>query len=380
MPRVLILHASVGTGHQRAAAALAAAFTRKQGGEVRVEDALDYGNKLFRQTYTRSYLEMSERTPLLWGLFFSRTDTSEPEWIEITNRLRGLVEGLGVTRLERLVRTFAPDAIVCTHFLPVELLQRLKQQGRLPQPIFSVVTDFFPHSFWVTPGIDGYFVASEMTRDLLIARGVTPAIVNVSGIPIDPAISDPKPMDEMRIKHGFSPGEPLVSLFGGGLNPVRVRSMVEGLLASGPPGTLVVIAGRSEGLRDALDGLTDGPAMRLRILGLISYVDDLLAASDLVVTKAGGLIVSEALARGAPLVVIDPIPGQEEWNADYVVSAGAGIQLRMVETVPGAVRRLLAHREWLAVLRDGARAAGRPRAALNITEQILHELHVGVHG
>ncbi|HEX9373372.1 MAG TPA: galactosyldiacylglycerol synthase, partial [Roseiflexaceae bacterium] len=119
MPRVLILHASVGTGHQRAAAALAAAFTRKQGGEVRVEDALDYGNKLFRQTYTRSYLEMSERTPLLWGLFFSRTDTSEPEWIEITNRLRGLVEGLGVTRLERLVRTFAPDAIVCTHFLPV---------------------------------------------------------------------------------------------------------------------------------------------------------------------------------------------------------------------------------------------------------------------
>ncbi len=307
MPRVLILHASVGTGHQRAAAALAAAFTRKQGGEVRVEDALDYGNKLFRQTYTRSYLEMSERTPLLWGLFFSRTDTSEPEWIEITNRLRGLVEGLGVTRLERLVRTFAPDAIVCTHFLPVELLQRLKQQGRLPQPIFSVVTDFFPHSFWVTPGIDGYFVASEMTRDLLVARGVTPAIVNVSGIPIDPAISDPKPMDEMRIKHGFSPGEPLVSLFG------------------------------------------------------------------------GGLIVSEALARGAPLVVIDPIPGQEEWNADYVVSAGAGIQLRMVETVPGAVRRLLAHREWLAALRDGARAAGRPRAALDITEQILHELHVGVH-
>src|SRR5215510_15846464 len=198
MPRLLILHASVGTGHQRAAEALAEAFMRKQAGEVYVADALDYGSELFRRAYSRSYIDMSEGSPLLWRLFYETTDTSEPEWIDVTNRLRSLVERLGITRLDRLIRKFAPEAIICTHFLPVELLLRLKRQGRLPQPLYCIVTDFFAHAFWVIPGIDGYFVGSEMTRDLLAARGVTPSIIHVSGIPIDPAITDSKELAEMR--------------------------------------------------------------------------------------------------------------------------------------------------------------------------------------
>jgi processive 1,2-diacylglycerol beta-glucosyltransferase len=379
MPRLLILHASVGTGHQRAAEALAEAFARKQDGEVRVADALDYGNELFRLAYIRSYIDMSERSPLLWRLFYESTDTSEPEWIEVTNRLRSLVERLGIIQLERLVRNFAPEAIICTHFLPIELLLRLKRQGRLPQPLYCVVTDFFPHAFWVTSGIDGYFVGSEMTRNLLAARGVTPSIIHASGIPIDPAIAEPKKLAEMRARHNFSPDEPLVTLFGSGLNIQRVRSIAQGILARGLCGTLAVVAGRNEALTEALGDLASGPAMRAQVLGFIDYVDDLVVASDLVISKAGGLIVSETLARGTPMLLIDPIPGQEEWNADYVVSVGAGIQLRMAESVPDTVRQLLEHRDRLAALRAGAQEAGRPRAALDIAEQVLHDLQVGVH-
>jgi processive 1,2-diacylglycerol beta-glucosyltransferase len=379
MPRLLILHASVGTGHQRAAEALAEAFMRKQDGEVRVADALDYGSELFRRAYSRSYIDMSEGSPLLWRLFYETTDTSAPELIEVTNRLRSLVERLGITRLERLVRKSAPEAIICTHFLPVELLLRLKRQGRLPQPLYCVVTDFFAHAFWVTPGIDGYFVGSEMTRDLLAARGVTPSIIRVSGIPIDPAIADSKELADVRARHGFPIDKPLVTLFGGGLNVQRVRSIVEGVLASDICGTLAVVAGRNEALTDALDGLTDGPSMHLQVLGFIEYVDDLVAASDMVISKAGGLIVSEVLARGTPMLLIDPIPGQEEWNADYVVSAGAGVQLRMVESVPDTVRQLLLHHDRLAALRAAAQEAGRPRAALDIAEHVLRDLQVGAH-
>jgi processive 1,2-diacylglycerol beta-glucosyltransferase len=379
MPRVLILHASVGTGHERAAAALAAAFARKQEGEVRVEDTLDYGSQIFRQAYSRSYIDLSERSPMLWRLFYETTDASGPELAEMTNRLRGLVERLAITRLERFVSKFAPAAIVCTHFLPVELLLRLKNQGQLPQPIYCVVTDFFAHSFWVTPGIDGYFVGSEMTRNLLAARGVVPAIIHVSGIPIDPKVADPKDLDKTRAQLGFPPSEPLITLFGGGLNVERVRSIIEGILAIDLPGTLAVVAGRNEALVDAIDDLESRSRMRLQILGFIDYVDDLLVASDIVITKAGGLIVSETLARGTPLLVIDPIPGQEEWNADYVVGAGAGIQLRMAEAVPDAVRQLLARPERLAMLRAGAQEAGRPRAALDIAEYVLHDLRTGTH-
>jgi processive 1,2-diacylglycerol beta-glucosyltransferase len=374
MPRILILHASVGSGHQHAAGALAEAFVHAQAGEVRVEDTLDYGSRVFRRAYTQSYLDLSEHMPALLRLFYERTDAHEPEWIERTNRIRGLVERPGGIHLMRLIRRFAPDAFVCTHFLPMELLVNLKRRSKLAQPIYCVVTDFVAHCFWVTPEIDGYFVASELTRDQLIRGGVSPTIIHVSGIPVDLVLAEPKPMGVMRARHGFPLDRPLISLFGGGLDVERVRQMVQGLLASDVFGTLTVVAGRNDALVDALAGLVDGPTLRLRVLGFISYVDDLVAASDLVISKAGGLIVSEVLARGTPLLLVDPIPGQEEWNADYVVSVGAGVQLRMVELVPMATKLLLSQPERLALQRRYAEAAGRPGAAVEIAGTILREL------
>jgi processive 1,2-diacylglycerol beta-glucosyltransferase len=146
--------------------------------------------------------------------------------------------------------------------------------------------------------------------------------------------------------------------------------VVEGILALDHDGMLVVVAGRNADLPAALNGIGEGQRMRLRVLGQIDYVDDLVAASDLAITKAGGLIVSEVLARGTPLIVFDPIPGQEEWNADYLVSGGAGLQLRLPEWVPWTVRRLLSDRERLERIRERARQAGRPNAARDIAEYV----------
>src|SRR4029453_5822048 len=169
------------------------------------------------------------------------------------------------------------------------------------------------------------------------------------------------------------------ALFGSGVEPERVRRMVTMLLESQVPATLVVVAGRSAELTDALADLGDGPHVQLRVLGRIDYVDDLVAASDLVITKSGGLIVSEVLARGTPMVVIAPIPGQEEWNADFVAGSGAGIQLRNPESVPPAALFLLGQPERLAQMREQARRLGRPRAAPDIAERVLSELASGTY-
>lgn len=378
MPRILILHASVGTGHRSAALALADAFARKQT-EVRVEDALDHANPLFRQAYAGTYLDVTTRAPLLWQLFYQNTDVTDPDTIELTNRLRGAVERLGVNDLRRLLKQYQPAAIICTHFLPVDLLLRLKHKGALPQPIYCVVTDFFAHTFWIEPGIDGYFVATDMTRDQMAARGVPAAIISVSGIPIKLEVDEPKQALEARLRHALPAEGPLVTLFGGGLQIERVRVITQGLLASPISGTLAVVAGRNEALGAALADLRDGPTMRLRCYGQIDFVDDLVVGSDLVVTKAGGLIVSEVLARGTPMLLIDPIPGQEEWNADYVVSEGAGVQLRIAETAPRAAVHLLSNPERLAQLRHWAARAGRPRAAMDIAEAVLEDLRIGKH-
>lgn len=367
MARILLLHASVGTGHKTAAKALEKAFRLRQVEHVWCKDALEYGLKLFQELYTGSYLELSEKVPVLWSYFYERSDKNETD---LTKALRTLVDRLGVTELRALIEHYRPDAVICTHFLPLNLLAREKRKGRLEARLYCVVTDYTGHVYWVDPIVDGYFVATPETGEMLIRRGVSQEAITVTGIPVDPAIAQPKDPAEIRQARQIV-REPVVTLMGGGLNLDRVEQMVEGLLQRNLGGTLLVVAGRNEKLQAALKDLPASATLDLRVLGFIDYLDDLVTASDLVITKAGGLIVSEVMARQTPMVVIDPIPGQEEWNADYVVSVGAGVQIRLAEMVPMTVHNLLAAPDRLEMLRAGAKEAGRPQAAMAVANAIL---------
>jgi processive 1,2-diacylglycerol beta-glucosyltransferase len=370
MSRILILHASVGAGHQRAAEALGLAFAQRQTEQVWVEDTLNYGRGLFRQVYARSYLEMSEHAPALWSYFYERSDQNESRRLR---DLRALISRIGLTEFDGLIKHRDPDAIICTHFLPLNILARRRRSGQLVPPLFCVVTDYTGHVFWVYPEVDRYFVATPLAGAMLARRGVAEAAITVTGIPIDPVIALPKDAERTRQVRQLDRA-PVILLMGGGLAVERVRQIALDLLRRDLTGTLVVVAGRNEALQEGLRGLPTSPTLDVRVLGFVSYVDDLVAASDLVITKAGGLIVSEVMARGTPLVVIDPIPGQEEWNADYVVSVGAGVQLRLGAMVAETVDHLLAHPAYRQVLRDGARQAGRPRAALVVADAVLAAL------
>jgi processive 1,2-diacylglycerol beta-glucosyltransferase len=379
MPRILILHAAVGSGHTTAANALADAFRRKQQGEVRVEDILDYGSPIFREGLIRSYLDVSGRAPLLWKMLYESSDIADPEAVAVSNRLRARIDRLPVRRIERFVNDYAPDAIVCTHMFPLTVLQRLKQCGALPQPLYCVITDYMVHSMWINAIVDGYFLASEPTRYAMTMRGVSDSMLHVTGIPVKLEIAEPKARDAVRAQRGLPLDGPIVTLFGGGLEAKRARLMIQRLLEGPTPGLLIVAAGRSAELLASIADLKDGLAMKLMTLGRVDYVDDLVAASDLVVTKSGGLIVSEILARGTPMVVIDPIPGQEEWNADFVAGSGAGLQLRQAESVPLTVSALLDAPERLALMRQYAAKVGRPRAAMDIADRVLGELRTGAY-
>ncbi len=378
MPRVLILHASVGTGHKRAAEALAAAFSRRQPGEVRVEDVLDHTSRLFRLAYARSYLELTDRAPLVWGYFYNQTN-ADPNLAEITNNIRKLVESIGTNGLKEVLRAFQPDVIICTHFLPMELLVGYKRSARLNEPIYCVITDYAAHTFWTYTEIDGYFVGDEQTRNQLIERGVSPQQIVVSGIPIDPCFAQPNDCKSARQRRDLPLEGTVVTLFGGGIDDEHVRLMVSGLMQSPLKATLIVVAGRNTTLVESLSDFISTPNIELRVLGFVDYVDDLITASDLVITKAGGLIVSEVMARGTPMIIVDPILGQEEWNADYVVSTGGGIQLRLCESAPRAVLTLLNHPMMLAEMRRCAQAAAHPRAALDIAEKVIADLAHHVH-
>ncbi len=374
MTRILILYASLGSGHISAAKALREAFTRHAGVEVQIEDALEHASPLLRETLTTLYERLSQRVPHLYRVIYEGSDVEDLEESMSDNLLFAKIERPFLKDLERLIKDTHADAIICVQQIPSRLLQLLDREGELPQPHYVVVTDVMAHSTWLNPGVKGYFLPSDLTAEVLIQRGVDASLVHVTGIPVKLEITKPKSRDEMRLRHDLPLHEPVVTLFGGGLQPKRVRLMVSKLLESAISGLLVVVAGRNEALLEKLDDLTHGAQMKLRKMGMIDYVDDLVVASDLVITKAGGLITSEVLARGTPMVIIDPFPGQEEWNADVVSAMGAGVQLRLPGMVPPTVIHLLNHPEQLEFMRQQSPKIGQPEAALKIADIILQQL------
>lgn len=376
MSRILILHASLGSGHVSAARALEKAFHQLGEPDVHVADLLAHTSPLIADQLKGWYDRVSQRTPLLFKLLYTSTDFKQGDSIEDvleTNRVLARLQVSFYQELLAYLYRLQPDAIVSTMPFASMVIEGFRQEHSFAQPDYVVLTDFMVHASWFMPGVSAYFVASDLMRQVLIDWGIDPDLVHATGIPVNPAIAEAKSPAAMRAKHDL-PAGPLVVLFAGGLLPGRVRRMVELVLRSPIPMTLVAVAGRNEQMQMALAGLESTPTVQLRQLGFVDYVDDLLAACDMVITKSGGLITSEVLARGVPMVVVSPIPGQEEWNADFVTGAGAGVQLRVAEMVPYAVYSLLMDPERLEIMRRNSTRVGRPRAALDIAEHILHEV------
>ncbi|CAD5918940.1 Processive diacylglycerol beta-glucosyltransferase [Planktothrix tepida] len=373
MTHILILYSSLGAGHNSAAKALNQAFSHFTDVTVTVEDALDYASSIYRNTVTSIYKQLSEKAPQIYRAYYEGTDLEDLERSLELNIVTAKLERVFFRKLRHFIEKVNPDAIVCVQQIPSRLLQLLEEEERISKPHYVVITDVIAHSSWINKEVDGYYLPNDLTADFMIKRGVDPEILHVTGIPIKLEILEPKSQVEMRERHDLPTNKPVVTIFGGGLHYKRVRLMVSQLMDNLKTGTLIVAAGRNEQLLDSLAELDSTPDIELRKLGLIDYVDDLAVASDLVITKAGGLIVSEVLARGTPMIIVDPFPGQEEWNADLIVAAGAGVQLRLPEMVAPCVKFLLNHSERLSQMQTAALELGEPRAALNIAEHILSQ-------
>lgn len=371
MTKILILYSTLGSGHVSAAKALSAAFSQFPGVEVRSEDALAYASSLYRRAVVESYEQLSERLPQLYKAFYEGSDIADLERSLDSNRIWARLERPFFRKLEALIQEAAADVIVCVQQIPSRLLQLLQNEDGPISPQYVVTTDAIAHSTWINQGVSGYFLPNDLSKNFLVQRGVNPALLHVTGIPIRLEMSQPKDKTTARSQLQIPKDHKLVTLMGGGLNSRRVRQLVSDLLAYGCMDTLVVAAGRNESLLEALEEVSSTDHVTLRKEGMIDYIDDLIVASDLIITKAGGLITSEILARGTPMVIVDPIPGQEEQNADVIASAGAGVQLRLLEMVAPAVEYLLTHPSRLVDMSEQANLLGRPDAALAIAQHIL---------
>ncbi len=359
--RVLILSASVGAGHVRAAEAVEAAL-RESGAAVAIEhhDVLAFMPPAFRRVYRDGYFEMVARAPRLLGWLYDATDRPFHR-----DRVRLKLEQAGAARLLKKIRGFDPDVAVSTHFLPSALLERERRKGRCRARIVTVVTDFEVHGMWLAAPSDHYFVATEEARAHLEALGIAPAAISASGIPTHPVFAVRKDRLAMRRKHGWPEDLPVILLSAGGFGARNAGRVVESLAAAKLRAQIVAVCGKNAALKATMEKIA-ACERSVTAVGFTTEMDELMAAADLMIGKPGGLTTSESLVKGLAWVVVNPIPGQEEKNAIYLLEQGAGVWCDNLYTLAFKVRSLLEEPGRLQAMRENALRVARPDAGAAI--------------
>jgi processive 1,2-diacylglycerol beta-glucosyltransferase len=369
--RILVLSASVGAGHVRAAQAVELALREMApGATVRNVDVLTLTGPVFRRLYGTSYLDLVNHAPHLLGMIYDITDRA-PARGRKRDRLRSLVQRVNLGRVIRLLKEEPWDAVVNTHFLPADIIATLRRRRKAAQRQITVVTDFDAHAFWVNQPCEEYCVATEEAALSLAHWGVPRETIRVTGIPIHPVFAKAKTREECLRRQGLIGDRPMVLLLAGGFGVGPIEKVLAALLAVPTPIEIAVVAGKNPKLRARLERAAASDRNRVRILGFTTEIDELMRAADVVVSKPGGLTTSEILACGAAMAIMNPIPGQESRNSDFLLENGAAVKINAASAAAHKIAGLVGDPSRLARLREAARGLGRARAAFEVAERAL---------
>lgn len=372
--RILIATVTAGGGHLAAASALEEAWRATRPNDV-VErlDLSKFFSALHQKIHADGYVKLVERAPELWGMLFSKTD--DLKVAQRLNRVQRLFPSRSRARFAKYVQQFEPDAVLCTHYAPLSVLGCLKRENpdwNGAPLVVSTVTDFEAHALWMEEGVDLYCVAAEETKARLVARGAVAENIVATGIPIAARFAVQFERRSLRKKLGLRDDLPLLLVLSGGFGMGPVGKILAELDKTARDFQTVVVCGRNEKLRREL--AAQDRRHPTHVLGFTTNMHEWMAVADLIITKPGGLTSSEALAMGKPLLILDPIPGQEAANSDFLLERGAAMKLNRVEDMPYRLEQLFAAKK-LAQLAKAAKILGRPDAALAICREVVARCH-----
>lgn len=370
--RILIATVTAGGGHLAAAAALEEAWhAARPNDTLQKIDLLTLFSPLHRKIYSDGYVQLIERAPELWGMVFAKSDN--PKLLLNLKRIQRKFPSGSKQRFARAVTHFKPDAVLCTHYLPLETLTVLREKKKGPHPfVTSIVTDFEAHALWMESCVDLYCVAAQETKARLVARGAAEENVIATGIPIASKFSSKPDAKAIRKNYGLRDDMPIFLVLSGGFGMGPVAEILAELDKVAGHFQTVVVTGRNDQLRREL--AVQNRRHPTHVLGFSTNMHELMAISDLIITKPGGLTSSEALAMGKPLFILNPIPGQEAANSDFLLERGAAAKVNRVEDLPFRIEQLLGSKK-LTEMAATAKKLGRPQAAETICREVLARIN-----
>ena len=372
MPKkVLIVYATGGMGHVTAARAIEDAF-KNYYPEIEVSniDVIDYANGLYKKIFVDGYNYVSAKKPQLWGWLYEKfNDPSKQKLPTVLSRLA--IEGHFIP----YVKKFKPDFIVSTHPLPMRLISHSKEQHIIDIYSSMVVTDFGCHSFWVDKEVNYYFVATQDVANCLENYGVKPDQAVVTGIPIESKFSKELDRPALRQQFGLDPNLFTVLIVGGQFGFESLQKVIDSVEERHAGKVqFMVVAGRDQELKAAIEASKLGQKSNTKVFGFVKNMEELMTVSDVIFSKAGGLTVSECMAKGLPMIINKVIPGQEEDNVSFLVGQGSAVRVKDFGEVGGVVSELISNPEKIVKMRQAAKNIGKPNSAKTLADFVIKKI------
>lgn len=364
MKKVLIFYISRYSGHYQAAIAIEKGLIDVFG-DVEVEkiDALSYTNPILEKIINKAYLEVIKKKPEFWGNIYDN-----PNVMKKTKKARDTLHRFNMSKVKKLIDKIDPDAVFCTQAFPCGMVADYKRSGGPDIPLIGVLTDYAPHSYWIYDEVSYYAVPSDETARVLEKKGVPSEKIKVLGLPVDPKFKNNLDAKKIKQKLGLEEGLPTILIMGGSQGLGSVEDVVASFDDEKHDYQLLVVAGSNKKLYSRLERLINkNKNKKIQVLPFIENIDELMEVSDAVVTKAGGMTIAESLVKGLPLLIVNPIPGHERMNADYLVNVGAAIEIKE-DKIYEEINKLFDSKDILVRMREKIKEIARPESAIDIAK------------
>ena len=372
MKKILIFYASYGNGHLSAAKSIESVINEKYPEiETKLLDCMKYVNKGVDKITTGAYRQMAKKAPWAWGKIYNASQKG------ILAHISSRSNAIMAVKLLKLLREENPDMVISAHPFSSQMCAYLKRKGKVNFPLATIMTDFAPHDQWLVghENTEYFFVAHDKMKQYLLSKGIDEQKVFASGIPIGTNFTKQFNRDEILKEFNLKDNKKTVLFFGGwnsGSAQIRTLEIFEAIAKFSNQFQVVAISARNQKLQEGFENIVKTNNLdNVTILDFTNKVPQLMSIADLVVAKPGGLTTSEDLAMNLPMIIINPIAGQEEENAEFLESKGVGVWIRKTDNIKEKIENLLSNEEKLSKMKECTSTLAHKYSTYDIVDVLL---------
>lgn len=366
---ILILSASTGGGHMRASKAIES-YMIKQDKDINVKivDSLLYISPILNKTITSGYVYLATKTPKLYGKLYDLSN-KDRKFSNFVTRINNIF----ANKLLPLIDDFKPDVIITTHPFPTEMVSRLKLKNEINIPLICIMTDYAPHKAWLSEKVDAYIVANDDMVAKMVAQGVSEEHIYPYGIPVDEVFFEEKEKQLVLEELNLDKNLPTILMMAGSFGVANVFDIYANIIDIDLDFQIILVTGKNKKLYNQFEEVVGNSPKNTKLIYFTNEINKFMQASDIIITKPGGLTVTEALACNIPMAIFDAIPGQEEENAEFLIKHNMAVRISDGNSCREAIVRLLEDNGKLENMKEACKSFDKNDSSKNIF-LLLNEL------